>query len=88
MEGAAAKPRSRARRILKIVALAILALVVVLGGLALFGVYRPLARRAGTAVAATEAPDFSLTDQAGATVTLASITARSPAVLVFYRGFW
>jgi peroxiredoxin len=34
------------------------------------------------------APDFSLKDQTGRTVTLASLTQNGPAVLVFYRGYW
>jgi peroxiredoxin Q/BCP len=33
------------------------------------------------------APDFSLPDQTGATVSLADFAER-PVVLVFYRGFW
>lgn len=83
-----AKPKSRARRVLRVVALVVLGLVLVLGSLVLYGVYRPIARRAGTTVASAQAPDFSLPDQNGATVTLASLTARGPAVVVFYRGFW
>ena len=34
------------------------------------------------------APAFALQDPAGAEVTLASLTASGPAVLVFYRGDW
>lgn len=34
------------------------------------------------------APGFSLPDSAGAQVSLASLTASGPAVLVFYRGDW
>jgi peroxiredoxin len=34
------------------------------------------------------APDFSLSDSTGATVTLAELTADLPCVLVFYRGHW
>jgi cytochrome oxidase Cu insertion factor (SCO1/SenC/PrrC family) len=83
-----AKPPSRARRILKRVLLGFLALAVVLGGLVAYGVYRPIARRAGLVVASAKAPDFSLPDQRGATTTLAALTANGPAVLVFYRGFW
>jgi cytochrome oxidase Cu insertion factor (SCO1/SenC/PrrC family) len=60
----------------------------VLGALAAFLVYRPIARRPGLVVAAVQAPEFSLEDQKGTTVTLASLTANGPAVLVFYRGFW
>lgn len=32
------------------------------------------------------APDFSLTDENGKTVTLSKL--KQPAVLVFYRGYW
>lgn len=34
------------------------------------------------------APDFSLTAQDGTDVDLASLVARGPAILVFYRGHW
>lgn len=34
------------------------------------------------------APDFSLVDQTGNTVTLDGLTATGPTVLVFYRGQW
>ncbi|MBV1858835.1 MAG: redoxin domain-containing protein [Nannocystaceae bacterium] len=34
------------------------------------------------------APAFSLAGSTGATVSLASLTASGPAVLVFYRGDW
>ncbi len=34
------------------------------------------------------APDFSLSDSTGATVTLADLTADAPSVIVFYRGHW
>lgn len=34
------------------------------------------------------APGFSLVDEQGQQVTLASATANGPVVLVFYRGFW
>jgi len=36
-----------------------------------------------------QAPEFSLVDQAGETVTLTSLIGEGkPAVLVFYRGHW
>lgn len=35
-----------------------------------------------------EAPDFSLTDQNGATVRLSDFRSRKNVVLVFYRGFF
>lgn len=34
------------------------------------------------------APAFALSDSTGAEVSLASLTASGPAVLVFYRGDW
>ena len=34
------------------------------------------------------APEFSLPDQRGQVVSLASLHARGPAILVFYRGAW
>jgi hypothetical protein len=35
-----------------------------------------------------QAPSFTLPDQTGAPVSLADLTRRGPAVLVFYRGHW
>ena len=83
-----ATPTIRKRRVLRTVLLSLLGLVVVLAAVSAFLVYRPIARRAGLVVAAVQAPDFSLEDQNGAAVSLASLTAKGPAVLVFYRGFW
>lgn len=34
------------------------------------------------------APDFTLTDLNGATVTLSAVRKKRPTVLVFYRGYW
>ncbi len=34
------------------------------------------------------APDFTLTDQNGKSVTLSEAVKRAPVVLVFYRGYW
>ena len=34
------------------------------------------------------APSFTLTDHRGEKVSLADLTRRGPAVLVFYRGYW
>ena len=76
------------KRGLKIAATVVLGLVVVLGGLVGFTIYKPIARRAGSVVAKDTAPDFSLPDQAGNTTSLAALTARGPLVIVFYRGFW
>lgn len=35
-----------------------------------------------------KAPDFALPNGDGKLVTLSEYTARSPVVLIFYRGFW
>jgi len=35
-----------------------------------------------------EAPDFKLFDSTGVPHSLASLVARGPCVLVFYRGHW
>lgn len=34
------------------------------------------------------APDFALEDQNGQKITLSSARGKTPAVLVFYRGYW
>ncbi|GAC1405980.1 MAG: hypothetical protein NVSMB56_20060 [Pyrinomonadaceae bacterium] len=34
------------------------------------------------------APDFTLEDENGKSVTLSSARGQSPVVLVFYRGYW
>jgi hypothetical protein len=44
--------------------------------------------RTPTLVASARAPSFSLPDQTGKPFTLAELTARGPALLVFYRGYW
>lgn len=82
-----APPARRFKR-LRVALIAMLGVLAVLGVVAAALVYKPLHRRAGTVVAAGLAPDFALTDANGASVSLASLTARGPAVLVFYRGFW
>jgi cytochrome oxidase Cu insertion factor (SCO1/SenC/PrrC family) len=79
---------ARTKRRLRVAAFAVLGVVVVLGALVVFTVYKPIARRAGSAVASSTAPDFSLPDQSGKTTTLVALTERGPAVIVFYRGFW
>jgi hypothetical protein len=33
-------------------------------------------------------PEFSLSSHTGESVSLASLTQKGPAVVVFYRGFW
>jgi hypothetical protein len=39
-------------------------------------------------VASRQAPDFTLPDHTGKSVSLAEALARGPVLLVFYRGFW
>ena len=61
--------------------------------LALFAGYQylfvwRLSTRAAPLAAGAPAPAFSLPDEQGRTVTLTSLTAQGPAVLVFYRGHW
>jgi peroxiredoxin len=46
-----------------------------------------MATHSTTASVGTEAPEFSLPDASGATVTLDAARARGPVVLVFLRGF-
>jgi hypothetical protein len=80
------KPRTKKR--LRNAALALLGALVVLGGLEYFMVHRALVTRGPGDVQGGVAADFALPDTTGATVTLAGLTARGPAVVVFYRGFW
>jgi len=88
MTDAPVKTPSRTRRMVRKVTLGLVALVVVLAGLAVFLVYRPIARRPGLTLATAQAPDFTLPDQNGVSTSLTTLTAHGPAVLVFYRGFW
>ena len=77
----------RAARWPNIVALALSAVLLVLGGYFNF----VLARVPATATAlkiGEPAPDFTLADATGASVSLASFRDRMPVVLVFYRGYW
>ena len=77
----------RAARWPNVVALALSAVLLVLGGYFNF----VLARVPATATAlkiGEPAPDFTLPDATGASVSLASFRDRTPVVLVFYRGYW
>ena len=77
----------RAARWPNLVALALSAVLLVLGGYFNF----VLARVPATATAlkvGEPAPDFTLPDATGAPVSLASFRDRTPVVLVFYRGYW
>lgn len=78
------RKRSRLRRVLVVVG----ALLVVMGGLTLFMIYRPLSTRGAGVVAGGTAASFTLADQTGKPVALAYLVAHGPAVLVFYRGYW
>jgi hypothetical protein len=80
------KPRTR--RGLRIAAVVLLGVLLALGGLGYVSVHRAIATRGPGDVQGGVAADFSLLDTAGATVTLAGLTAHGPAVLVFYRGYW
>ncbi len=55
------------------------------GAIALGGCVKP---RATPISNEQPAPSFSLPDENGATVSLASMLERGPAVVVFYRGHW
>ena len=77
----------RAARWPNLVALAVSAVLLVLGGYFNF----VLARVPATATAlkvGEPAADFTLPDTTGAPVSLASFRDRTPVVLVFYRGYW
>ena len=78
------RKRSRLRRVLVVVG----ALLVVMGALTLFMVYRPLSTRGAGVVAGGTAASFTLHDQTGKPVALADLVAHGPAVLVFYRRYW
>ena len=77
----------RAARWPNIAALALSALLLVLGGYFNFVLARvpntPTALKVGE-----PAPDFTLPDASGAPVSLAAFRERTPVVLVFYRGYW
>lgn len=45
-------------------------------------------QRTGPVAVGEVAPDFTLQDQNGQTVTLSDARGKSPVVLVFYRGYW
>ncbi len=80
------KPGTKKR--LRTAALALLGTLVVLGVLGYLAVHRAIATRGPGDLQGGIAADFSLPDTTGKTVTLASLTALGPAVLVFYRGYW
>ena len=46
------------------------------------------AQRTNPVAVGEVAPDFTLEDQNGHTVTLSDARGKSPVVLVFYRGYW
>jgi AhpC/TSA family len=77
----------RAARWPNVAALALSAILLVLGGYFNFVLARvpqtPTVLKVGE-----PAPDFTLPDASGAPVSLASFRDRAPVVLVFYRGYW
>jgi hypothetical protein len=69
------------------VALGLSVVLLILGGYFNFVLAR--VPPAATALKIGEpAPDFTLPDATGASVSLASFRDRAPVVLVFYRGYW
>jgi hypothetical protein len=62
-------------------------LMLLVGLGALFGI-ACVRTRAPSVATNTPAPAFSLPDSAGKNVSLAELTAKGPAVVVFYRGYW
>jgi hypothetical protein len=81
-----AEGSGRRHRRLAIV-LSVLAVLGLAVGYGYFHVFR-LSTRGPGIVASGMAADFSLPDDAGKAVPLSALTARGPAVLVFYRGYW
>ncbi|HEY3817606.1 MAG TPA: hypothetical protein VGL81_10565 [Polyangiaceae bacterium] len=75
------------RRRWRTVLLALAAMLVTLATYTYFHTWR-LSTRGTPLAAGTVAADFTLPDHSGGTVSLAALTAKGPAVLVFYRGFW
>jgi hypothetical protein len=77
----------RASRWPNFVALALSAVLLILGGFFNFVLAKipamPTVLRVGE-----PAPDFTLPDATGAPVSLAAFRDRTPAVVVFYRGYW
>lgn len=71
----------------RIILYSVAAIVVALAGYGYFFTWR-LSTRTPSLASGVPAPDFSLPDQTGHVVTLASLTQHGPAVLVFYRGYW
>jgi hypothetical protein len=77
----------RARRWLTLTALAVAALLLGAGVYFNFVMSRLPAVRPAFVVG-QRAPDFTLPDAAGRSVSLADYRGRKPVVLVFYRGYW
>lgn len=71
----------------RIILYSLIAVVALVAGYGYFFTWR-LSTRTPSLATGVQAPDFSLKDQSGRTVTLASLTQNGPAVLVFYRGYW
>lgn len=54
----------------------------------LFYVVRQVPRSAGAPQVGQKAPQFTLPDQTGNSVSLTELTSANGAVLIFYRGYW
>ena len=77
----------RAARWPNLAALALSAVLLILGGYFNF-VLAKIPPAAPTLRVGEAAPDFTLPDATGASVSLAAFRGRAPVVLVFYRGYW
>jgi hypothetical protein len=71
----------------RIILYSIVAVVAIFAGYQYFFAWR-ISTRTPQLATGVPGPDFSLADQNGRAVTLASLTQHGPAVLVFYRGHW
>ena len=69
------------------IALALSSLLLVAGGWFNFVAAR-VPSAATTLRVGQAAPDFTLTDAGGRTLTLSALRGKKPVVLVFYRGYW
>jgi hypothetical protein len=76
--------RSRKRLVITAVLLAIVAVIAVVFAITC----APLRTRTPPISNQVVAPDFELPDQNDRLISLAWLTARGPAVIVFYRGYW
>jgi len=61
----------------------IIAITILVAGMTAYGQVQRAAPKVGD-----RAPDFSLPNPDGKSVTLKDYTSRGPVVLIFYRGYW